>query len=125
MPRGFGVQSLLEHGRVIQPYVGIKTVTVDTSRSRQRRRGHPTAKDDLAVMIVEVAPASPAAKAGLLLGDIILEFDGKPASSPSQVIERVGLEHGNAIAIKVKRHDTGEELSFTLKTEPENRRARL
>ena len=119
------VKSLLEHGRVIRPYVGIKMVTVDTSRSRQRRRGHPTAKDDLAVMIVEVAPASPAAKAGLLLGDIILEFDGKPASSPSQVIERVGLEHGNAIAIKVKRHDTGEELSFTLKTEPENRRARL
>eukprot|EP00968_Pinguiococcus_pyrenoidosus_P008789 scaffold650_cov249-Pinguiococcus_pyrenoidosus.AAC.17 len=118
------VKSLLKHGRVIRPYIGIKMVAVDPNGRGGGQPGQPKPNRlGLKVMVVEVAPLSPAAKAGVRPGDIILYFRGKPVKSPAQVVERVGLEFGTEIPLSVQRDNEVMELKIV--TEAENRRARL
>jgi serine protease Do len=67
------------------------------------------AKDGKGVLISDVMPESPAAKAGLQPGDILLEFEGKKMEGPSDLQRAVGLTTpGNSSKVKLWR-DRGEK----------------
>jgi len=60
--------------------------------------------------VVNLFPAAPAAEAGVELGDLIIEADGKKPDSPAQLVG----DEGTTISIKVKKAD-GQVKSYTIK----------
>jgi serine protease Do len=91
-------------GRVTRGWLGIaiQPLTAELARSFG-------AKDTKGVLIADVVPDSPAAKAGLKPGDILVEFDGKKVEAPADLLRTVGLaQPGQDAKMKVWR-EQGEK----------------
>ena len=71
---------LVQYGRVHRAYLGVIIQPVTQPLAEQFK-----AKVHEGVLVTEVQPNTPAAKAGLQSGDIILEFAGKPVPSPREL----------------------------------------
>jgi len=82
-------RSLAEHGTLKRGYLGIAGQTV---RLDERQRGQEGRTD--AVLVVSVASDSPAASAGVFVGDVLLAFNGAPIQSPIDLLE--ALQRGVA-----------------------------
>ena len=93
--------------------------------------GKPSVEADNSTTVGWVAPTGPAAKAGLLPGDVILEVDGHPvhhfaATSSDSVTWRIVTSEGTNIAIKYLRDGkeaTAYAVPFHAKTHWYERRA--
>lgn len=78
-------------------------------------RTHFGARDDAGVLIGRVAEESPAARAGLRVGDVLTHIDGQPVGSSFDATARVGgHEEGTMVALEVVRGGRVETLSATL-----------
>eukprot|EP01041_Mallomonas_annulata_P003837 gene3835-7640_t len=120
------IKQLLKHGRVIRPYIGCKMADYIPERGTKRSaRGSITglmSVDDVSVpMVMEVARGSPAHKAGLKSGDIVLEIDGKKISTVREVLDCIGLEVGRTLTLTVRR-SSGNETQLHVTTAPEDSR---
>lgn len=62
------------------------------------------------VLVLEVQPESPAAKAGLRAGDVITAVDGKPVSNPSELSEQLVSRH----ELEVIRNRTVQKLTVNV-----------
>jgi serine protease Do len=83
------------------------------------------AKDTKGVLISDVVPDSPAAKAGIQPGDILLEFDGKKTDGPGDLQRAVGLAApGNSAKMKVWRDQGEKTLEVRIGEAPDEREAR-
>jgi S1-C subfamily serine protease len=71
----FVAGQLIQSGRVRRSYIGLGGQ--DVPLHRRIVRFHRLAGEG-GVLAVQIEPAAPAARAGLLEGDIIVEFDGQP-----------------------------------------------
>ena len=69
----FVLGELVRHGRVRRAYIGVAAQQFTLSRRRRHAAG---LAQESAVMIATVEPGSPAERAGLVSGDIILALDG-------------------------------------------------
>jgi membrane-associated protease RseP (regulator of RpoE activity) len=91
-------------------------------------RAHLGAPGDRGVLVDAVKPDSPAARAGVRVGDVILEVDGEAAASATDVLDAIGdRKKGEAVAIAVVRGGQRQELRATLEDDagPAWRRGRL
>ncbi|CAM9816424.1 unnamed protein product, partial [Phaeothamnion confervicola] len=73
------IGQLRAQGRVVRPYLGIRLATVERATI-----------DPDAVLVIHVAPGSPAARAGLRPNDLIVRFDGRDAHMTTDVLNRIG-----------------------------------
>lgn len=78
------LEQILEHGRVLRPYLGVVMVPLDAAAARQL--GLP---NDQGAFVDAVLPGSPAAVAGLRRGDFILKFSGQPIRGYLDLRKRV------------------------------------
>ena len=110
---------LRDKGRVTRGWLGvsIQQLTPELARSFG-------AREPKGVLINEVVPDSPAAKAGLKPGDILLEFEGRPMEATSDLQRAVGFFSPEHVAkVKVWR-DQGEKiLEIKVGQAPEERQA--
>jgi S1-C subfamily serine protease len=102
---------LLEKGRIERPYLGLAMQSVPLPESL-RGKLNLTASEGL--LVVHVEPGSPAEKAGVLLGDTLLELQGKPvadtdavqtqlrSAKPGSDVECLFIRGGAVTKIKVK-----------------------
>ncbi|MBD2102075.1 HhoA/HhoB/HtrA family serine endopeptidase [Leptolyngbya sp. FACHB-261] len=106
---------LLSSGKVVRPFVGIAMQTLspdlveELKANPQPEIGKVTR--DQGVLVVRVEPGSPAQKAGVTVGDVILKVDGKE------------VRDGSAVQALVGRHKVGERVRFEI--ERDNRRQTL
>jgi len=104
------VSTVLQHGRLPQPYLGVRLQPVrldDTLRQKLARNGAD------AVIVVGVEPESPAASANLLLGDIISSIAGRPIENALDLkiaLSRIPL--GSSIGVQLYR--AGARLDATV-----------
>lgn len=71
--------------------------------------------DGLGVLVSEVVPDGPAAKAGLKGGDVIVSIDGKPIDGPNALGEYVRQRKGGEqVKIDVRRKGTSQQFFVTL-----------
>ena len=79
----FVLGELVRHGRVRRAYIGIAAQHAAISR---RRRHFTGVAQDSAVMIGTIEPDSPAARAGLKVGDILLGLDGTTIAGADDLV---------------------------------------
>ncbi len=82
-------------------------------------RKHLGAPADRGVLIDQVRPDSPAAKAGLQVGDVITDVDGKPCKTVDDIVQAMAdNKKGDTVAIGVARGSTHVDLRATLEDDP-------
>jgi S1-C subfamily serine protease len=102
---------LAEHGTVQRGYLGLAGQTVRLAE-RQRIAGR-----ERALLVVGVSPDSPAEAGGILVGDVIVSFDGAPVESPLDLVELlVGERVGRAVTVRVVRGENEHDLAVTVGT---------
>jgi len=107
--------TVLEHGRVKRGYLGLAGQPV---RLTDRQRGAELPED--ALLVVGVTPGSPADGAGILVGDVMIEFDGHPVGSPEDLLELLaGDRVGRRVTLRVSRGEKVHEISVTVGELPE------
>ena len=63
------------------------------------------------MLVVGVAPDSPAEPLGMLVGDILIGFDGQPVASPDRLLDALtGGRVGRAVPLRVQRGGTAVDL---------------
>ena len=86
------VESLLAHGQVRRGYLGIGAQPVRLPADVEQRTGQAAA-----LLVSSVQAESPAARAGLILGDVLVALDGHPLGHPADLLplldeDRIGVE---------------------------------
>ncbi|HEY8543839.1 MAG TPA: trypsin-like peptidase domain-containing protein [Acidimicrobiales bacterium] len=107
------IEDLRNGGGEITPntaFLGVQTVDLDGVDEAVRERLGIVA--DEGAFVAEVTPGSGAEEAGIEDGDVILEFEGEPVESSTEVAEMV-REHepGDEVELRIERD--GEERTIT------------
>lgn len=105
--------TVLEHGRLKRGYLGIAGQPVqlpDHQRSSDRKS---------ALLVVGVTDGSPAAAAGLIVGDVLTDLDGEAIESPEDLLDRlIGDRVGRQVTVRVLRGGAARELPVTVGERP-------
>jgi S1-C subfamily serine protease len=109
--------TLLEHGRLKRGYLGIAGQPVTLAENQKGREG--SVGRDEALLVVGVTPGSPAATAGVLVGDVLLEFDGQAIESPEDLLDvLVGDRVGRQVTLRALRGGAVTDLKVTVGERP-------
>lgn len=110
------VDALVARGKVARGFLGVGMQPVKLPDSLKDRLSLTSTGG---VIVLSVESASPAEKAGLLVGDVILAIDGKPAVDTDDVQASLGAESvGKALAVRVLRAGTLAEVAITVGERP-------
>ncbi len=99
-----------KHGKPRRAYFGIAGQPVQLADRQQGGAGR-----DRGLLIVGITPDGPAEAAGLLIGDVLIEFDGQPVSSPEDLLDLLTADRvGRAVQAKLLRGGASREVSVTV-----------
>ncbi len=113
------VEQLRASGRVSRGWLGVNIQDVSRELAESFGMGRPEG-----ALVAGVRPDSPAGRAGIQVGDVIVEFDGKPVVRSSTLPQLVGGLRANAtVPVRVLRDGRRRSLQVTLAELP--RTARL
>jgi serine protease DegQ len=106
--------AVVEHGALKRGYLGLAGQPVALPERQQlmegRRRG---------LLVVGVTPDSPAAAAGVLVGDVLVALDGQAIDAPDDLLDLlVGDRVGRVSTLRVVRGDALVDLSVTVGERP-------
>jgi len=106
----FVLGELVRHGRVRRAFIGIAAQQFTLSR---RLRHAAALAQENAVMIASVEAGSPAERAGLRSGDVILALDGNAVTGADDLIRLLaGDKIGRAVEIEILREGARHVLSL-------------
>jgi S1-C subfamily serine protease len=106
----FVLGELVRHGRVRRAYIGIAAQQFTLSRRRRHAAG---LAQESAVMVASIEPGSPAERAGLLGGDIILALDGVVITGADDLIRVLaGDKIGRTVELEVLHNGSRRMLSL-------------
>jgi serine protease DegQ len=106
--------TVLEHGSLKRGYLGLAGQPVALPDNQPGAGGR-----EQALLVVGVTASSPASAAGVLVGDVLLEFDGHPVEAPEELLDLLlGDRVGKAVALKVLRGGSPASLTVTVGERP-------
>lgn len=117
------VDSVQKTGTIVRPYIGVRYTLVTPALQQQNRLSV-----DYGAMVVRgetvselaVIPGSPADKAGIVEGDIILELDGTRITQDRTLSSLIaGKNVDDTIRLKVLHRGTTKDVSVTLEKIPD------
>lgn len=105
------VPSLQQHGKVQRGFIGVGVYPVrlpdDVSKLVDGQED--------GVVVVALQPDGPAQKAGLVLGDILIQLDGKPVTSPGELIGLLDPDKvGKPVTAKVSSSGKVRDVTITV-----------
>jgi serine protease Do len=104
------IPQLESKGKVVRGMIGVQVqnVTPELAKSFGMTEAH-------GALVAEVNPDSPAAKAGIQQGDIIIEFNGTPIHEMNELPRMVAsLAPGSKAALKVLREGKEKTMNLTI-----------
>lgn len=110
------VDELLEKGHIARPYLGIAMQPVVIPESNRA-----TLKSDVSngLLVAHVEPGGPADKAGVLLGDIVVELAGESLEDTDNIQDRLtSYKVGDQVQVTVLRAGNLAQLTITLGDRP-------
>ena len=113
------LDQILEHGHVIRGHLGVlvQSVSPDIAKAFGLSKGG-------GALVGDVTPGSPAAKAGIARGDIILEMNGQAVNGPDDLSVRVSqTPPGTNVHLKVFRDGQTRDVEVTLSESTEKSEA--
>jgi len=104
------MDQIIKNGKVTRAYLGVMaqevTPAIASAFHEPEVRG---------ALVGDVSPNSPAQKAGVEKGDIILDINGKPVNSSAELRMRVSLmAPGSTVNVKVFRNGAEKSMPLTL-----------
>ncbi|PYQ88923.1 MAG: signal protein PDZ [Acidobacteria bacterium] len=107
--------TVLEHGQLKRGYLGVAGQPVRLP-DNQLADGR-----EEALLVVGVTSGSPAAAAGVLVGDVIVALDGQAVQSPEDLLDLLlGDRVGRQVTLRVLRAGKATELRVTVGERPTN-----
>lgn len=103
------MSSLLEHGRARRGYLGVAAQSVTLTPGQRDKAGSANG-----VLVLRVMDDSPAASAGLLVGDVLTALDEVPLDSPDRLLEALGSRGGTTVTVRVLRGTAALAVSIGL-----------
>ena len=103
---------IVKDGRVIRGYLGVNIQGLESDAQAQGLGLDPKTRG---VLISDISdPNAPGAKAGLQVGDVVIEFNGKPVKRDAELVRMVGdAPVGSNATLKVLRN--GQIISLNAK----------
>jgi S1-C subfamily serine protease len=102
------IAELLAHGKVRRGYLGVGVQPVRLPDTLRAQTG-----SERALLVLSVEPGSPAAAGGVLLGDAILEIDGRAVADPRELSAVLQDAFGRALPARIVRAGNVQSLSLT------------
>jgi serine protease Do len=104
------MDQLIAHGKVVRGSLGVYIQNVDQAMAKQF--GLSSAQG---VLVGDVIPDTPASRAGLRKGDIILKLNGEPANDPSQLALKISeMAPGSTVHLEIWRDNRSMDVTATL-----------
>lgn len=108
------VGDLEQHGGIRRGYLGISTHPV---RLPDHQRS--AVSSDRALLIIDVGSDTPAAKSGLLVGDVLVRFDGAPIADADTLLAALGPDRVNTeVPVTVLRGAIPTEVRVKIEQRP-------
>lgn len=106
--------SLIKDGRVTRGYLGVMIQDVTPNLAKEFKL-----KETQGALVGDVTPKSPAEKAGIESGDLILEFNGKKVTDSRHLkLEVARVQPGESVPVKVLRDGSAKTLEVAVKEMP-------
>jgi S1-C subfamily serine protease len=106
--------SLRQHGQIKRGYLGIASQPVQVADLKRSDPSHAGA-----LLVAHVTPGSPAESAGVIVGDVIVEFDGRRVESPEDLLDLLTAERvGRAVALQMLRGGAPMTVTITVAERP-------
>jgi serine protease Do len=104
------VENLIKYGKVNHGYIGIGISDVTPDEAKFFHVNNASG-----AVITQVEPNSPGAKAGLKVGDVITEINGKPVSDAGELQAEVGEKQpGTTLRLRALRDGNAVDVPVTL-----------
>jgi len=105
------MESLVKDGRVVRGFMGVNIQDVTPTLAKEFNL-----KDNTGALVADVTSGSPAEKAGIKAGDIVVEFNNKPVRDSRQLKLQVGQTAPNAkVPVKLMRDGSTKVVDVKLK----------
>ena len=106
------INQLIDHKKVLRPYIGITGINIDEELSKKENL-------EIGVYVKSVEDFSPAEKAGVKPGDVIIKADGKDVEDMDDLDEiKNSHQIGETMTLVVTRNGEERELTVTLEETP-------
>ena len=103
---------LIDHNKVLRPYIGISGISLDESTAKKYNL-------TVGVYVKTVQNFSPAEKAGLQSGDVIVKADDKDITTMDELNEiKNSHQIGDTMKLKINRNGEEKEITLTLEETP-------
>ncbi|MHA5057461.1 Do family serine endopeptidase [Acinetobacter schindleri] len=107
---------LKRNGKVTRSYLGVSLQDIDRNLAESYKLSKPEGS-----LVTQIAPNSPAAKAGLQAGDIILKYNGTDISRTSELLNYLNRSAPKQqIQLEVLRDDKRRNINATLSAAPDD-----
>jgi serine protease Do len=108
------MESLIQYGHVTRGYLGVMIQDVTPELASQF-----DIKDNHGALVSEVEPNSPADKAGLKEGDVIVKFNGDQVTGSRQLeLDVADVKPGSKVPVELIRDGDNKTMDVTIKPQP-------
>jgi S1-C subfamily serine protease len=102
------VDAILKLGHVPRPFLGLAMQPIPIP---EPARGLFPGGAEETLLVTHVEPKAPAAEAGVMVGDVIVSFNGKPVQGVREILHRLrALRIGDTVSLSVLRGGTKLDL---------------
>jgi serine protease Do len=106
--------SLIKDGHVTRGYLGVMIQDLTPALAKEFKL-----KEATGALVGDVTPKSPADKAGLKSGDLLVEFNGKKVTDSRHLkLEVARTQPGETVPVKILRDGTAKTIEVTVKALP-------